>query len=525
MKKLPISIQTFEKIIDNNMIYVDKTNYVWDLVNQGTYYFLSRPRRFGKSLLLSTLKAYFEGKKELFKGLYIEEKEKDWAVYPIIYMDGSAMSYKNGIAEFRTSLLNLLRDIAGSYDIDLKHEIPSDAFIALVKSLQRKYNQKVVILIDEYDKPLIDSLLIPERFEENKVMLNTFYGVMKGLDPYLRFVMLTGVSRFSKVSVFSGLNNLDDISMNRRFSNIVGFSEAELMQYFQACLEELANTFSTTVDALMPDIRSWYNGFSFDGENRLYNPFSVLSLFSNCEFKNYWFSTGTPTFLINHIKKKQYIPENFEKLKVVDLIGSTIQVERLPLVPLLFQTGYLTIESWGRDGLRPYYYLNYPNEEVRFSFVSYIAASFMDKEVSDFRSEGLLLKDALLNENLSAFAQQLTSIFADIPARLHLPKEAYYHSLVYLLLRFIGMQMLLEKETDKGRIDGVLELEDKIYIMEFKFAKNKRIKQVKTLSAQALKQIKEKKYHEAYLSQGKKIILFGIGFLDKKIDGKWTVLE
>ena len=520
MKKLPISIQTFEKIREDDLIYVDKTNFIYKLISGGTYYFFARPRRFGKSLLLTTLKSFFLGKKELFKDLYIYKKEKDWTFYPVIHIDYSKVNYRVGTEIFTMSMLAHLQAIADEYDLTLHKPEISTAFNELLLKLYKKYQQKVVVLVDEYDKPLVDSLTNPEQFQENRTILSSLYGTMKGHDAHLRFVMLTGVSRFSKVSVFSGMNNLHDISMNKDYTIMVGFTQEELTNYFGDHLQKLSDTFSMPLPELMPHIREWYNGFSFDGINRLYNPFSILKLFTEYEFRNYWFATGTPTFLINLIKQQKQLPEAFEHLKTNDLIGSTEQIENFPLIPLLYQTGYLTIEKKGRDGLRPYYYLDYPNEEVRHSFLSYIAAAFKNKHEIELQPETFALRDALLEENIDLFFQNFQSFLSDIPARLHIPQEAYYHSLVYLILRLVGFKLLLEKETDKGRIDAVLELMDKVYIMEFKFATATKVKQVTTLSRRALKQIKDKKYYEPYLGQGKKVFLLGLGFLDKELHGR-----
>jgi len=277
MKKLPISIQTFEHIIEGDMLYVDKTAYVHRMVHEGKFYFLSRPRRFGKSLLLTTLKAYFEGKKDLFKGLYIDDKEQDWTTYPVIHIDYSLVTYKDGVETFKQSLLNYFQRIATRYTVTIKSTILSDAFIELVQALQTKYKQRVVLLIDEYDKPLVDSLTKPTKFEENREILRSLYGSMKGLDNYLRFVLLTGVSRFSKVSVFSGINNLEDISTDQSYSAIVGFTQEELEMNFAPYLTQLQQKFAASSEELLPDIQSWYNGFSFDGITKLYNPFSFLN--------------------------------------------------------------------------------------------------------------------------------------------------------------------------------------------------------------------------------------------------------
>ena len=501
------------------MIYVDKTKFIHKLISEGKYYFLSRPRRFGKSLLLTTLKAFFQGKKELFENLAISNEVVEWNSYPIIHIDYSLVDYSHSLEVFRESLLDHLEEVATEYDLQLEKTGLSGAFVELVKKLVRKFQKPVVVLVDDYDKPLIDSLGQENRFNENRAILRNLYGTIKVLDKDLRFVMLTGVSRLAKVGIFSGMNNLDDISMNSTFGGIVGFTQEELELYFQDYLNSLSDRFSMDKKSLMLHIQQWYNGFSFDGIDKLYNPFSILKLFTELEFRNYWFSTGTPTFLMDLIKAQKKLPESFEGIKVVDLTGGTTQVEKIPLIPLLYQTGYLTIAQTGRDGVRPHYYLNYPNEEVRHSFLTYVTATFLNKEQFDIEPVSLDLRTALINNDINQFVIILQQIFSDIPSRLHIPKEAYYHSLAYLLLKLIGANIILERETDKGRIDAVIELSDKIFIVEFKFSTNKRVKQVNTLAQNALKQIKDKKYYEAYGGKKKKVIMLGLGYLNKEVAG------
>ena len=525
MKLLPIGIQTFEEIRTKDLLYVDKTKYVLDLVQNGKYYFFARPRRFGKSLLLSTLKAFFEGKSELFEGLYLGDNFTDWREHPVIHLDYSRVEYQQGTAIFQRSLHFQFQSIAKEYNITLDEGEVANVFNELVQKLKDKYNQQVVILIDEYDKPLVDTLLELEKFTANQTMLRNLYGNIKALDANLKFVMLTGVSRFSKVGIFSGLNNLEDISVDDRYHSIVGFSQQEVEAYFLEYLTALVEKTGLSLTELKEHIKFWYNGFSWDGEHRLYNPFSLFNLFHKKVFANYWFSTGTPTFLINLVKTQKKIPENFEQIRTYDLVGSSENFKQFPLVPLLFQTGYLTISKVVYDGVRPIYQLDYPNDEVRHSFLTYIAADFINKDQYKIEPEVIKLREALIQERIPDFLNYLRSFFADIPSRLHLPKEAYYHSMVYMLLRLSGVQLLLEKETDKGKIDGVLELADKIYIIEFKFARSKRIKRVATLADKAIRQIEEKKYYEPYMVTSKKIILLGIGFLDKAIAGKVKYLN
>ena len=524
MKELPIGRQTFSEFIEQDLLYVDKTRWVWELVSRGKFYFLSRPRRFGKSLLLSTLKSFFEGRKDLFQGLYIHQQVQDWKTHPIIYLDYSHVEYRQDTATFRASLLSYLKEISAGFDIEIKENIVQNYFSQLVKKLDQRYG-KVVILVDEYDKPLVDNLSDKKLFEENQNILRNLYGSIKGLDAHLRFVFLTGVSRFSKVGVFSGLNNLEDISLDRKFSSIVGFTDQEINDNFSEYLEELRKEYELSYDELLDEIRFWYNGFSWDGKTRLYNPFSMLSLLQKKTFDNYWFSTGTPSFLVDLVKQAKLLPETFENVMATDLVGSSMNFQTYPLIPLLFQTGYLTISRTEKDGVRTTYYLSYPNEEVRYSFLTYLVAAFVEKDEFSIQPEALNLRDALKAENIHLFTQYLQSFFSDIPSRLHINQEAYYHSLMYMLLRLVGVQLILEKETDKGRIDGVLELNDRVYIIECKFAGPNYTKPINTLSDKAICQIEDRKYYEPWLGSGKKIILLGIGFHEKAVHGKSRIVK
>jgi hypothetical protein len=525
MKHIPISIQTFEKVREDQLVYVDKTEYVFKLYSQGKYFFLSRPRRFGKSMLLTTIHSFFKGDRHLFEGLFIYDKitEKEWPKHPVIHIDYSLVDYKNGKDIFRQSLLNHLKNIAQIYAVKLTNTIVADALVELVSQLESRFG-KVVILVDEYDKPMVDMLAKAAEYEENKEILRGLYGVMKGLDHQLRFVMLTGVSRFSKVNVFSGMNNLQDISMTAAYSQITGFSQEELHQYFTPHLKAVHEKFPFSWEEFLFHVKKKYNGFSWDGTNRLYNPFSLFKFFIDKEFGNYWFSTGTPNFLIDLVMSQKELPENLESIVVADLIGHSSNLKTLPVHALLFQTGYLTIKQIERDGTFQFFYLGYPNDEVRHAFTTYILAAFVGKDEFNVQPEAIWLRKALHAENIDRFTQLIQSFLADIPARLHLPKEAYYHSLIYMLLRLVGMDVLLEKETDKGRIDAVLELPGKTYVIEFKFGQGKKIKRVETLAKQALKQIEDNKYYEPFLSKNGKILLLGMGFLDKKVTSKVKVL-
>lgn len=523
LKELPIGRQTFSELIEQGLLYVDKTQFVWKLVSSGKFYFLSRPRRFGKSLLLSTIRSFFEGKSELFRDLYLFDKVREWTKYPVVQIDYSLVDYRTDEDTFKASLLNHLNDIAREFGLKIEQSNVYDLFVQLIKTLHQHFGP-VVILIDEYDKPLVDLLTKEKQFEENREILKWLYGSIKGLDPYLRFVMLTGVSRFSKVGVFSGMNNLDDISLNAEYSAIVGFSQVEMESYFSTYIDRLALKFKQDKAVLLPKIKQHYNGFSWDGVTKLYNPFSLLKLFNEMEFGNYWFSTGTPSFLIDLIKVQKEIPQNLETTEVADLVGHSSNLITLPIHALLFQTGYLTIRAVEYDDVTRYYQLGYPNWEVQQAFTTYLLAMFTEKDEFEIQPQAIKLRKALHQIDIEDFIQSLKSFLSFIPSRLHIAKEAYYHSLFYMLLTLTGFKIDLEKETDNGRMDAVLELNNQIYIVEFKLATSKRVKKVSTLAQQALKQIENKKYYQPYLSDSRKVVLLGIGFLEKELDWKVKIL-
>ena len=361
MKKLPIGIQTLSEINGGDYIYVDKTKLIAELI-EGKYYFLSRPRRFGKSLLVDTLKQIFLGNKELFKGLWIEN-QIDWQPYPVIHIDFNQVSYKD--QGLREGLKNMVAQVAGEHQITLASSDLKEQFIQLIKDLYAAYRQPVVMLIDEYDKPIIDYLDNIPQAVENREILKTFYSPVKPLDPYLKFVLITGVSKFSHVSIFSDLNNLNDITTHPRYAQMLGITWEEIETNFSEYLEELHKDYGDETRAL---IKHWYDGYSWDGRHFVYNPFSVLNLFDKYKFANYWFRTGTPTFLTKLVKTGNFNVPEFEQLVTTSSVLDKFEIENIELAGILFQTGYLTIKK--KEG--EYYILGYPNHEVRQSWFEHL---------------------------------------------------------------------------------------------------------------------------------------------------------
>jgi Holliday junction resolvase-like predicted endonuclease len=500
LQKLPIGIQTFSRIREENYIYIDKTKEALELIENYTYTFLSRPRRFGKSLFLDTLHNIFEGKQEYFKGLYIYDKW-DWKTkYPVIKIswDGNLQTTedlnKKAIATFRYNQENL------GIECEEKESV-SVCFEELIKKTYKKYNQKVVILIDEYDRPILDTIDNLEQSKYNREFIKGMYSVMKGADQYIKFVFLTGVSKFIKASIFSGLNMLEDISLNKKFGNICGYTQANIENEFKKYLEG--------VD--LNKVKDWYNGYNFLKDD-VYNPFDLLK-FSKYDFvfDNYWFTTGTPTFLIKLIEKNNYFLPKLSNLVVGKNLLDSFDIENIDLEVILYQSGYLTID---KVQLTPFetieYKLKLPNKEVKISFNDIIINYITNNNLPTIKSDIYL---ALLEVNMDKFKDSFISIFASIPYNNFTNNdiqnyEGFYASVVYVYLQSLGLEIIGEDVTNLGRIDLTVKIKELIYIIEFKVG-----------SEDALKQIKEKNYHQKYLNENKDIYLVGINFdkTDKNI--------
>ncbi len=500
MKKLPLGIQTFKDIIQDNYLYIDKTKDLYNLIKDGgKYYFISRPRRFGKSLLVSTLKEIFSGNKELFKGLWIYDK-LEWKKHPVIHIDFSGMDLRTP-ETFLNNLENRMSDLLkdNNFEVDEKKSYKEN-FRFLMEKLSKQ--EKVVILIDEYDKPIVNFVDNIEIANKNREILKNFYETIKESDQYIRFAFLTGVSKFSKVSVFSGLNNLRDITLEEKFATIAGYTENELFNYFDEYIKSTSDKLHVTPEFLKDTLKDWYNGYSWDGKNFVYNPYSILSVFTVQKINNYWFQSGTPTFLIKLIKEKSIEIKKFENIEASAAMLDSFEIENIDVESLLFQTGYLTIKEIIEYSISErVYILSYPNTEVKESLLKNILNNFLESGNNDILV-GKLYR-SLNKNNLEEFFNILNDIFINIPAVIFMSnKEAYYHTIIYLILTLIGVKISVEVYTNKGRIDAVIETETHIYVIEFKMSNSK----------EAIKQIEAKKYYEKYISSGKTITLIGIAF-------------
>jgi hypothetical protein len=496
-KKLPIGIQSFEQLIREGAVYVDKTKNIYEILKPGFgAYFLSRPRRFGKSLLVSTLEAIFKNKRHLFKGLWLDSSEYIWEEFPVIKIDMSAVE-KSTSERLYLGLKSAVLANASKEEINLdENKAPSLLFQELISALVKKYNQQVVILIDEYDDPIIRHINDPEMARKNREVLQDFYKIMKSESENLRFVFLTGVSKFAKTSIFSGLNNLLNISMSDKYAALLGYTQEELESYFLEYISELAESHSLSANEALSKIKFWYNGYRFSkAENKVYNPFSCLLLFEKKEFMNYCFETGTPTYLIELIKKYNYDVQDFEDyIKLMQTSFDGYDIENLPLMPILYDAGYLTIKDFSVRNLMTAYSLGYPNFEVKNSLLENLLKSYTDIRKPEFASSLVFsVQDAILANDLEKFFSLLKSYFASIPYDL-IPKkdlnEKYFQLIFYLLMRVSSFRVNTEDRTNLGRIDLVLESDTDVYIFELK---------VDSFAAKALEQIKEKKYYEKYL--------------------------
>jgi len=404
MKKLPVGIQTFAEIIAENYLYVDRTQHIAELIDSGKYLFLCRPRRFGKSVLVSTLAEIFAGNQALFEGLAIYD-QLDWQAYPVLKIDFSAISCEDEEI-LKTSLLAFLDKIAARYAVKFNSPpFVKDRFAELIEKIYEKKQQKVVILVDEYDSPIITHVHDIERANKNRAVLRSFFTVLKFSDPYIKFTFLTGISKFSRVSIFSELNNLRDLTLSPQYATLVGYTQAELEHYFAEHIEQCCAHLGLTQAALLARVKAWYNGYSWDAQNQVYNPFSILCFFAERQFGNYWFASGTPTFLMTLIKQKRYDVTTFEHQVIPEIVFESYNIESMDIHALLFQTGYLTITQIDKDrdfviGDSIEYTLSYPNQEVKQAFVTFLMQAFTDSTLDKIQPAAKRLRQALQTQDM-----------------------------------------------------------------------------------------------------------------------------
>jgi len=520
MKEISTSISTFADLVSYGCLYVDKTMYIHRMVTASKgQFFLSRPRRFGKSLTVSTLDALFKGRRDLFKGLYIDSTDYDWKEYPVIHIDFSVLDMSS-LKALREDLVQVLQEIASSYGVELKIKRPAGAFRELITKLKSKFGCGVVILIDEYDKPLLDHIGNKKKSEAFQKFLSGFYQVIKGSEPKLRFVLLTGITRFSKVSVFSVLNNLTDISMDERYACMLGYTQKELEENFREWIDfavekgvsdDMGSRFDR--EGLLQELKRWYDGFRFcPGSESVYNPVSVGMFFDQgCIFRSYWFSTATPSYVIALLKLNDIAAIDVEgasmsarSLDTFDVLGlSEPNVGRAKVIQILFQSGYLTISpcvnSYANELL-----VTFPNYEVECSFLENLFTSYTKDDTANYT---LGIRNAAKSGDTAALIEEIKSCISNISYVLHEKSEKYYHSIVMAIMLGAGLDVGMEQTTNIGRIDGVINTANHLYIIEFKLDRT---------ADEAVHQIDEKKYLQKYMvparSKGKTIHKLGINF-------------
>lgn len=506
-QKYPIGIQTFSDIIEEKYLYVDKTELIYSLVTRGKYYFLSRPRRFGKSLLLSTIEALFQGRRELFEGLYIADKEWDWSPHPVFHL-ALNNQYYNSVEDLEENLHNILGRIEDEYHLPKgdSQQSPSIRFTDAISNAVTKTGRKVVILIDEYDQPLLQNIEEGKEDLHNalRVRLQAFYSVMKAMDKYIRFAMLSGISKFSKVSVFSGLNNLEDISLIEHFNSICGIAESELPRYFQQSIEELAKSYGSSLEETKAILKREYDGYRFAwrGEN-IYNPFSLLTTFKNRRYGRYWFASGTPSFIISLLKRRHWNLQQIEgsTCSQSELMGADRYLTNP--IPLLYQSGYLTIK--GYDEEFDEYTMGYPNEEVAEGFAYDLLRRYSEND-----SSGSVIKKFVRDVRegrAEEFMKALQSFSADIPYDQIVDRELHFQNLMYIIMKLMGFHVHTEYQTSDGRIDMTVMTDRFVYVIEFKFHGT---------ADDAMTQIHDKQYRLPFLKDEKEIVLIGAAFSKEK---------
>lgn len=528
LRELPIGIQSFEKLRERELLYVDKTQYIVPLLRGGGIYFLSRPRRFGKSLFLSTLQAYFEGNKTLFEGLSLEqaepalatlEKREAWQKYPILYLDLNGASYSS-IADLENILETHLAAWEQLYGDAPEEKNYARRFEGVIKRAYQKTGRQVVFLVDEYDKPLLESVVNKELYETYRAMLYGLYSNIKNCDRYLRFVFLTGVSRFGKLTIFSGLNNLNDISMDTTYAGICGITEEELVAYFAPEIKALAEALQLTHEATIAALKKRYDGYLFcrRGEH-VYNPFSLLNVLKKLEFDDYWYATGTPTFLVRYLQNLNYFLPDLEHDVEMGMSGLQVSpIEAKSPIPILFQAGYLTIREYRPD--EGIYRLGFPNEEVRFGFLKNLLQNYAP-EIEDASSETAEFLREIRAGQVDEFMKRLEGLIAGIPYDTFAPTMVKYRErdaqvAVYLIFSLMGQFIASEVHSVIGRADAVVHTAETTYIFEFKLEGS-------STPAEALAQIEEKGYATPYQKQGKKVIAIGVSFdAAKRNIGGWV---
>ncbi len=501
LKNLPIGVQDFESLRKDGYLYVDKTALVYQLATVGRYYFLSRPRRFGKSMLLSTLHAYFSGKKELFEGLAIEKLEKDWTTYPVLHLDLNVGEYRTE-DDLRNKLDVELDSWEQLYGKNAVEKSLGTRFEGVIRRAYEKTGLRVVILVDEYDKPVLQTIENEELQATYRSILKGFYGALKSMDRCIKFAFLTGVTKFGKVSVFSDLNNLYDISMDEPYTSICGITDEELDTVFVPYIQRLAAVMRRPYDEVREVLRVQYDGYHFcEDSEGIYNPFSLLCTFQSNKIKSYWFETGTPSYLVYLLKKHNYNLEQMSEVECDADVLNSVDSQSTDPIPVIYQSGYLTIKGYNpRFGI---YKLGFPNVEVEDGFMKFLLPYYspINRAQSAFYIAGFV--EEVEAGKVDDFMKRLSSLFADTPYELVKDLENHYQNVLFIVTKLMGFYVKAEYHTSEGRIDLVLQTPDCIYVMEFK---------LNGTAEEALAQINDKNYALPFVADGRKLVKVGVNF-------------
>lgn len=515
LRKLPIGIQSFEFLRTEGYLYVDKTALIYQLVTMGKPYFLSRPRRFGKSLLLSTLEAYFQGKRELFRGLAIEQLEQNWYEYPVLHLDLNAEKY-DSVERLADMLERQLRGWEELYETGGRGITFSGRFSAVIQSAYEKTGRRVVILIDEYDKPMLQTIGNEELQEQFRQTLTAFYTVLKSADPWTQFVFITGVTKFAQMGIFSTLNQLNDISFDLDYNTLCGMTRQEIEEQFALEIDSIALKNSTTPGQVMDTLTCQYDGYRFTADTEftpMYNPFSVLSALQKRAFGGYWFASGTPSFLAEMLKKTRF---DLRELDGIEVSAASLTDDRANVnnpVPMIYQSGYLTIKDY--DQRFQMYTLGFPNEEVKYGFLNFIAPFYTPVASTDTAFYIGKFIHELETGRVEAFLHRLRSFFADFPYELNTKTERHYQVVFYIVFKLMGQFTQTEVKSARGRADAVVCTADYIYVFEFK---------LDGTAEAALQQIDEKGYLLPYEADERQLVKVGVSFdAEERNLGEWLI--
>lgn len=516
--KYPIGIQDFEDLRMNDFLYIDKTDIIHQLVSEGKVYFLSRPRRFGKSLLVSTLQCLFEGRRELFNGLAIDQMDYDWTPHPVIRIDMNADNFRLGTEVLNAHIQKELDRNAQRLGVDIdQYGTLSGKLDSLIYNVVEKYGKQVAVLVDEYDKPLLETITDRELHSKMKDILKAFYGVLKSAGGQLHFTFLTGVTKFGQVSVFSDLNHLEDISQDKPYTSLLGITQHELEHYFERDIQAISISKELSYDSILKKIQSWYNGYHFEADTQsVYNPFSVMNFLKKGQFKNFWLQTGTPSFLLDILEHTdQNIPDLDGYISGENKLIDFSDPINKPIAAL-YQSGYLTIKSYNPK--RRIYTLGYPNHEVKFSFIESLANRFTPEAIGqnmDFHIEKF--SHEIETGDIDGFMERLQNLYSRLPYDHNEKKEKYYQTVFYLIFELMGQNIKTEVKTARGRSDAIIETDNYVYIVEMKLDGSVK---------DALSQIDEKGYADPYKYDARKIFKIGLAFdKDQRTIAEWSVDE